>query len=147
MKRFFCFLFGLVFFPFVSFADLPDVSDLTKEELLQLDYIVQNLLFEKSLPEGVLLPPGGYYVGADIPAGEYRADAVSSVGGHVAVYRSKDDAENNIGSYIQEYYLGDMWGTLVIRLVLEEGNYMTVKYNSLKLYPFYSLEDLSVPKS
>ena len=146
MKRFCCFLLFIVLLPIVSLADLPDITNLTRDELLQLSYQVQNLLFEKTLPDGVLLPAGEYIVGADIPAGEYRADAVSDVGGRVAVYRSKEDAVNRPGSYIAEYYLGDMWGTLVFRLVLEEGNYITIKYNSLKLYPFYSLEDLSVPK-
>ena len=146
MKRLFCLLLLLSLLPVASLADLPDLSSLSFVELLELSYQVQNMLFEQSLPSGVLLPAGGYIVGSDVPAGEYRADAVSDVGGRVAVYRSQFDAVNNPGSYISEYYLGNMYGTLVIRLVLEKGNYLTVKYNSLRLYPYYGLTDLSVPK-
>ena len=146
MKRFLCLLFVLMLFPVVSFADLPDVSGLSRDELLQLSYIVQNLLFEKTLPDGILFPAGDYVVGADIPAGEYRADVVSDVGGVITIYPTKGDCEKNPLSYISETYLGNMWGTLVFRLVLENGNYVQLKYNSLKLYPYYGLEALSVPK-
>lgn len=146
MKRFLCLLALAVFLPIFAQADLPDVSLLSKDELLQLSYLVQDLLFQKSLPDGVLLPAGEYIVGADVPAGEYRADAVSDVGGRVAVYPSKESFEKSPSSYISEYYLGKMYGTLVFRLVLEDGNFVTIKYNSLKLYPYYGLEDLSVSK-
>ena len=36
MKRFFCFLFVLVLLPVVSLADLPDLSGLSYDELVQL---------------------------------------------------------------------------------------------------------------
>ena len=146
MKRFFCFLFVLVLLPVVSLADLPDLSGLSRDELLELSYLVQNMLFEQSLPDGVLVPAGDYIVGADIPAGEFRADVVSDVGGYVQIYKSKDDMENRPLSYISEIYLGNMWGTLVFRLVLEEGNFLRIRSNSLRLSTYYGLVDLSNPK-
>ncbi len=36
MKKLFCLLFALVLFPIVSFADIPDISGLSYDELLQL---------------------------------------------------------------------------------------------------------------
>ena len=146
MKKLFCLLLVLVLFPAACLADLPDVSGLSKEELIELDIIINNILFERSLPDGILIPSGDYIVGADIPAGEYRADVVSDVGGRVAVYPSKEKAEKDSMSYLFEAYLGNMWGTLTFRLVLEDGNYLTIKYNSLKLYPYLGLVDLSIPK-
>ena len=146
MKRFVCLFLVLIVFPVVSVADLPDISGLDKDELLQLSNIVNNALFEKSLPDGVLLPAGDYIVGVDLPAGEYRADVVSTTGGIVKVYRSKEDAEKHPMSYLTEISLGDMWGTLVFRLVLEDNNYIQLKYNSLKLYPYAGLVDMSIPK-
>lgn len=133
--------------PAAAFADLPDISNLSKDELLQLDRIIQNILFEQTLPDGVLMPAGNYIVGADIPAGDYRADTVSDTGGIITVYKTKEDAENRPLSYISEVSLGNMWGTLVFHLVLEEGNYVRLKYNSLKLYPYAGLVDMSIPKN
>ena len=146
MKRFFCFLFMLVLLPVVAFADIPDLSGMSYDEVLELSYLVQNMLFDQSLPDGVLVPAGDYIVGADIPAGEFRADVVSDVGGYVQVYKSQDDMENRPLSYISEIYLGNMWGTLVFRLVLEEGNFLRIRNNSLRLSTYYGLVDLSVPK-
>ena len=146
MKRFFCFLLVLVLLPVVSLADLPDLSGLSYDELLELSYLVQNMLFEQALPDGLLVPAGDYIVGADIPAGEFRADVVSDVGGYVQVYKSKADMESSPLSYITEIYLGNMWGTLVFRLVLEEGNYLKIWGNSLRLSTYYGLADFDNPK-
>lgn len=132
--------------PAAALADLPDISNLSKEELLKLSYLVQNKLFEKTLPDGVLMPAGDYIVGEDIPAGDYRADTVSDVGGIIQIYPSKAAYEKSSLSYDMEIYLGNMWGTLVFRLVLNNGNYVRLRSNSLKLYPYYGLEDLSIPK-
>ena len=146
MKRFFCFLFVLVLMPVISLADLPDISNLSLDELIQLNKLVNDYLFEKTLPDGVLLPSGSYVVGVDIPAGEYRADVVSNVGGSVRIYETKADSKRAYG-YSSEILLGKMYGTLVFRLVLEEGNYIIVDYNSLKLYPYLGLIDMSIPKN
>lgn len=102
--------------------------------------------FDQKLSEGVLLPAGDYIVGVDIPSGDYRADVVSDVGGIIRVYRTKAEAEKSSLSYINEINLGNMWGTLVFRLTLEDGNYIQLKYNSLKLYPYAGLLDLSMPR-
>ena len=147
MKRFFCLILVLVLLPIIALADLPDLSGLSYDELLQLSYRIQNMLFEQALPDGILIPAGDYIVGVDIPAGEFRADAVSDVGGAVQVYKSKQDAEEHPLSYITEIYLGNMYGTLVFRLVLENGNYLRIKYNSLRLSTYYGLADLSNPKN
>lgn len=103
-------------------------------------------LFDQKLSEGILLPAGNYIVGVDLPAGDYRADVVSDVGGVVTVYRSKEEAEKSPMSYINEINLGNMWGTLVFRLTLEDGYYVQLKYNSVKLYAYSGLLDMSTPK-
>lgn len=138
MKRLLCLLFTLVLLPYVAFADLPDLSNLSRDELIELSHLVQSMLFDSSLVDGVLIPAGDYIVGVDIPAGTYRADAVSNVGGVCAVYATASDK-----SSISEVFLGNMYGTLTFRLVLEEGNLVHIKYNSLKLYPYIGIMDFS----
>ena len=140
MKRFFCFLFVLVMLPVVSLADLPDLSALSREELYELSSLIQTMLFDSALVDGVLIPSGDYIVGVDLPAGTYRADVVSDVGGVCAVYPSASDNSRTF-----EAYLGNMYGTLSFRLILEDGNLLHIKYNSLKLYPYTGIMDFSSP--
>ena len=140
MKRFFCILFTLVFFPVFTFADLPDLSGLSRNELIELSHVVQSMLFDSSLVDGVLIPAGEYIVGVDLPAGIYRADVISDVGGVCAVCPSASDTRRT-----QEYYLGDMYGTLTFRLTLEDRNKLIIKYNSLRLYPYTGIMDFSSP--
>ena len=125
--------------PGLALADLPDISGLTTEELLRLDWAIQDILFERTLEDGVLLPAGEYVVGADMPAGDFRADAVSDVGGAVTVYKNVDDYKN--GDYTSIVFLGNMYGTLTFHLYLETGNVVTIKYNSLRLYKYHGLMD------
>ena len=132
--------------PALAIADLPDISGLTLDELKQLDNNIHDTLFKELLPSGILVPAGEYIVGVDIPSGDYRADTVSDVGGIVTIYPSKQDKEKRTLSYRQEILLGKMWGTLVFRLTLNEGEYLVVNSNSLKLYPYQGLMDMSTPK-
>ena len=147
MKRLFCvLLIAFLLLPSAVLADLPDLSSYSHDELLLLNDHLQQILFDASLPDGILVPAGTYIVGVDIPAGDYRADVVSDVGGGVTVYASKETAEAHPLSYLDEFLLGNMWGTLVFRLKIEDGNYLEIKSNSLRLYPYKGLLDLSVPK-
>ena len=125
--------------PTLALADLPDISGLTTEELLHLDWAIQDILFERTLEDGVLLPAGTYVVGADMPAGDFRADAVSDVGGAVTVYKNVD--AYNKSDDISRVFLGNMYGTLTFHLFLEVGNVVTIQYNSLRLYKYHGLMD------
>ena len=132
--------------PAAALADLPDISDLTDEELLHLDWQIQAILYEHQLEDGVLVPAGVYVVGADIPAGEYRADTVSDVGGCVKIYKSVADYEEGSWNHFSETYLGKMWGTLTFRLNIEDGNVLYIYSNSLKLYRYHGLMDFQEGK-
>ena len=140
MKRFLCVLLVLALLPVVSFADLPDLSGLSRDELFELSHLIQSMLFDSSLVDGVLIPPGDYIVGVDIPAGTYRASVLSDFGGVCAVYPSASDNHR-----ILEVYLGDLYATHAFRLILEDGNRLYIKLNSLKLYPYTGIMDFSSP--
>ena len=147
MKKLFAviLIFSLIL-PAASFAEIPDISSLTDDELLQLDWQIQAILFDHQLDEGVLVPAGVYIVGADIPAGEYKADTVSDVGGMVKVYKTVSDYEKGGFNYLSEIYLGNMWGTLTFRLKIESGNVLYIYSNSLKLYRYHGLMDFQESK-
>ena len=71
MKRFFCLLFALVFLPVISLADLPDISDLSFDELIQLRDRINLAMWNSQEWQEVTVPPGLWKIGEDIPAGHW----------------------------------------------------------------------------
>lgn len=120
--------------PAEEYPDLPDLSVFDREDLAEIASQINAILFPFALEEGVLIPAGEYIADVDIPAGTYRADAVSNVGGVCMVY-------NPFGELISEVYLGDMYGTYTFRLVLNSQDRVVIKYNSLKMYPYNGILD------
>jgi len=51
-----------------------DISDMTNDELIELNHQIQLRLFSEQLVNGVKIPAGIYTVGVDFPAGTYRIE-------------------------------------------------------------------------
>ena len=124
--------------PAISLAELPDISGLTDDELLELDRQIQLRLFGDRISGGVEINPGQYIVGEDIPSGSYRAEVIlsnnSSIDlymiGYVAVYQSKE---------LQSEVFGCMTGPgseKVGKFTLEDGQMFEVNGFSIRLYRF-----------
>lgn len=77
MKRFFCFLFVLVLLPVVSLADLPDLSGLSYDELVQLREQVNLAMWNSEQWQEVRVPAGVYEIGVHIPDGYWTLTANS----------------------------------------------------------------------
>lgn len=71
MKRIFAFFCLLVFLPAVSLADLPDLSGLSLDELLELRSLVDVTIKSAEGYQEIELPPGLWAVGVDFPAGTW----------------------------------------------------------------------------
>ena len=71
MKRLFCSLLVLVLLPVVSFADLPDLSGLSYDELVQLKDQINLAMWNSEEWQEVTVPPGLWKVGEDIPAAHW----------------------------------------------------------------------------
>ena len=71
MKRFFCFLFVLVFIPLLSYADLPDISGLSYDELVQLKDQLNLAMWNSNDWQEVTVPVGVWTVGEDIPVSHW----------------------------------------------------------------------------
>ena len=52
-------------------ADVPDISGLTDEEIVQLLADVQQAVVDRNIEKTATLAAGDYLVGTDIPAGRY----------------------------------------------------------------------------
>ena len=136
MKRFLCLLLAFVLFSVVSLADLPDISFLTHDELIELNHQISLRLFGEKLVNGVDVPAGVYIVGEDIPVGVYRIELSDHSSTSVlAVINNK--AENK---YIASHAFGDIWSAFEVgRIELYEGNVIEITYSPLRFYAYTGL--------
>lgn len=74
MKRFLAASILALTLPAMAGAAIPDISDLSRDELIELDQQIHLRIFDDQLIEGVPVPAGKYIIGQDIPAGTYRID-------------------------------------------------------------------------
>ena len=122
--------------PAASLADLPDISGLTVDELLELNHQIQLRLFSEKLIDGVDVPAGDYIVGEDIPAGTYRMKVgFPSSGGYLTIYESQ---ERKIS--VVESFLGEYWGiTEIGKIELKDGNMIHLSGNTLRFFAYAGL--------
>lgn len=79
MKRFFCFVLFIVFLPVISFADLPDISSLSYDELVQLKNQINLAIWNSSEWQEVTVPAGVWTIGEDIPEGYWTVTPKDSI--------------------------------------------------------------------
>ena len=125
-------LIAVLLLPAAALADLPDISGLTHNELIELNHRIQMRLFSEKLMNGVNIPVGRYTVGEDIPAGSYRV-AISAENGLIVIY-SPDEKT------VCSYALGLVYDVYEIgKITLEEGQIFDLSYGSVTLYPYSGL--------
>ena len=71
MKRFIAFIVCILMICGTAMADIPDISNLTNEELVALNVAIIEKLIDSGYLKEVTVPAGLYTVGKDIPAGSY----------------------------------------------------------------------------
>ena len=125
----------LILFPCFSLADLPDISELSVEELIELNHQIQFRLFSENLINGVEVPSGVYIVGEDIPEGTYRLEVLfPKAGGYLTVYESKESNKSIVSSFLGEY-----WGVTAIgKIELTNGNVVDIS-TSLRFFAYTGL--------
>ena len=109
MKRILCCLFILILLPVVSLADLPDISGLSFDELVQLREQLNLAIWNSQEWQRVTVPAGAYEIGVDIPEGywtmtpNYIDDTV--------VYIYCDELNETRSSYSDDC---DIWETYYV---------------------------------
>ena len=116
--------------PAAALADLPDLSNLSTDELLEVIRSAQLLLFSSELVNGITVPQGEYIIGEDIPAGTYRIE-ITGIGGYFDLYESKDGSKIATGLTGSTYDVTDIG-----KLVLEEGNVLIWRNSTFIFYPY-----------
>lgn len=119
--------------PALALADLPDISGLSREDLIELNYRIQMLLFSQQLVEGVNVPPGQYIIGEDIPAGTYRIEITGGTGFY-------DVYEKEGGRTILTGLTGKSYDVLEIgKITLEDGNVLALYNSTFVFFPYTGL--------
>lgn len=135
MKRLLCVLFVLSLLPVAALADLPDLSGLSFDELVQLRGQINLAIWNSQEWQEVTISPGVYEIGVDIPAGHWSVRPVSGCGPDYIIYASgvKDqghDIDLFAGEHIMEcicdpssaYYSGEYKTSTDI--VMEAGHFV-----------------------
>ena len=153
MKRFFCFLFVLILFPFVSHADLPDLSGLTYAELVQLRDQLNLAIWNSQEWQEVTVPIGVWTVGEDIPVGHWSISLSPSASGKWASVKYCDRL-NEAGTDAGNQFYCDIYAYLdvasadndkypqKIDLDLKPGTYIIIGHGPVVFTPYSGKPDL-----
>ncbi len=71
MKRIIALVICFLMMIGIATAEIPDISNLTNEELVSLNVLILQKLIDNGYIKEVTVPAGIYTVGQDIPAGSY----------------------------------------------------------------------------
>ena len=105
MKKFLIFLLTLAMVPIIALADLPDISGLTYDELVELKNQIDSAIWASGEWQSVTVPAGLYKIGKDIPAGKWH---IESAGKNIEIYTgAKLDENKNSIAYDMRTYMGE----------------------------------------
>jgi len=119
--------------PSIVYADVPDLSKLSDEDLLSVIQDAQKLLFDSKLNEGVRVPQGTYTIGIDIPAGTYRIEITDGTG-YYDVFDKEGGYKIFAGLTGKSYKVTDIG-----KITFEEGNVLVLVNSTFIFYPYVGL--------
>lgn len=145
MKRFFTLIIALVLVPLVALADLPDISELDYDELIQLQEMINDRLLQIMKYENITLPVGYYIVGEDIPAGDWIIQYSPGEVGLIEYFLVADASGHSPADVVNDYFydgVGDpdhelafVYKKTQFKMTLKEGYHFNVNYGSVILVP------------
>ena len=135
MKKLITTILILALFPVIAMADLPDISGLSADELVELNHQIQLLLFSEQLVNGVKVPPGIYTVGEDLPAGVYRVDFPVISDLLIGLFMAYTD---DYSDYVT-YYIGGSNTTAIGKVDLKEGMTLEISDTTAVFYAYTGL--------
>ena len=98
MKKLLSVLLLLCLLPVLSFADIPDLSSLSFDELITLRQQVNLALWQSDSWQSVEVPAGFYQIGADIPAGRWTITPAADVRFNLCYADKANASLSDIGS-------------------------------------------------
>jgi len=130
MKRFLAASILALILPAMAGAAIPDISNLSRDELIELDQQIHLRLFDEQLIEGVRVPQGTYIIGEDIPAGTYRIEITDGTGCY-------DVYDNPDGKLIHSGITGKSYNVTEIgKITFDDGNILELVNSTFIFYPY-----------
>lgn len=122
-------LLGVILLTFnTANAESPDLSRFSYRELLELRQQVDFAIAQTGEWQQVVVPPGEYIVGIDIPAGSYTVTLEGNLS-DIEVYSD--------GKRIHDHCLTD--ADRIGKLPLQDGQVVRIKYGNLLFTPYKGL--------
>ena len=124
--------------PAAALADLPDISGLTNEELIELNRQINLRLFSEKLINGARIPIGVYTVGVDIPAGSYHVELESNLTNSlISIHYIDEKGEERVNG---SFMLGDIYGAYEVgKMTLEDGQFVEIEFSPAVFFPYSGL--------
>lgn len=146
MKKLIALLLILVLVPVASMADLPDISGLSFDELIQLREQLNLAIWNSAEWKEVTVPIGVWKVGEDIPQGKWT---IRGENGYTYIqYCSELDSNGREGSVSGRVYYSEIididsdLSPDSIDLDMYKGLYFIVKSGKAVFTPFTGKHDL-----
>lgn len=111
-----------------TLADVPDISSLTDDEIIELLGKVNEELVGRGIAKSAELPAGKYTGGKDIPAGSYIITCKTDESHHGIVWVSAaaDDLNNQYPSILYEHV--SFCSEEKFRVTIEEGGILNLPF-------------------
>lgn len=135
MKRIICFMIVIILVSSLSLAENIDLSNMSLRELVLLRKQVLNAIWNSNEWQEVIVPPGVWEIGSEIPPGHWSITPAEGLGPDYVIYgcATKDqghDIDLFAGEYIMEcvcnpsskFYSGEYKTTTDIEM--EEGHFV-----------------------
>ena len=122
-----CLLACLLMIP-AALADVPDLSGLTDDEIIELQGKVNQELVSRGISKSADLPAGKYTAGKDFPAGTYIITCKTDDDHHGIVWVSApgDDLNNDYPSVLYKHVSFN--SEEQFRITIEEGGILNLPF-------------------
>ena len=139
--------------PAAACADLPDISGLSFDELVQLRDQLNLAIWNSQEWKEVTVPIGVWKIGEDIPAGKWTIKAASDdpYANPYVIYCDKIDESGAKARVDGEVFFGVVIGTETseddsnpksVDLECHDGRYIVIQYGPAIFSPFAGKQDL-----
>lgn len=126
--RFLCCLLVCLLLVPAALADVPDISKLSNDEIVELLGKVNQELVTRGISKSADLPAGKYIAGKDLPAGSYIITCKTDDDHHGIVWAaaSTDDLNNQYPSLLYEHVSFN--SEEQFRITLDEGGILNLPF-------------------
>ena len=130
-RRFFCCLLICLLLIPAAFADVPDISGLTNDEVVELLGRVNQEIVTRGIEKTADLPAGRYTAGKDLPAGSYVLTCKTDDSHHGIVWVSAptDDLSSEYPSILYKHV--GLSSEEQFRFTIEEGGMLNLPFSAI----------------